>query len=139
MLQGKYELNLCLGAPIPGFPEIERTPENPKMDGELPPPPQSGEGMPEVRKIPHTIEFFEEDGVVKAIYTTPCGKQKVDKVLWNDYCAAWEVYAGSEGVELFHCVMIMSESTNAVWGFTGGVSPLFRGYTPFEGKRVDTD
>ena len=41
MLQGKYELNLCLGAPIPGFPEIERTPENPKMDGELPPPPQS--------------------------------------------------------------------------------------------------
>ena len=128
MLTGKYELNLCLGAPIPGFPEIKISPENPKVDlSNIP---------PDVVKVPHSVEFFLEDGIMKAIYTTPRGKQKVDKVTYNDYCAAWEVYAGSEGVELFHCVMIMSESTDAVWGFTGGVSPLFRGYTPFEGVKV---
>jgi hypothetical protein len=136
MLEGTYELNICLGAPIPGFPQIEISPENPKV--ELPP--QTGEKKDmEVRKIPHSVTFFrDDDDVMKAIYTTPRGKQKVDKVLYNDYCAAWEVYAGSEGVELFHCVMILSESTNAVWGFTGGVSPLFRGYSPFEGKKVTT-
>lgn len=129
MLSGKYELNICLGTFIPGFPrEIEITPENPKVDMSNIP--------EEVVKIPHTVEFFEEDGAVKAIYTTPRGKQKVDQVIWNDYSVAWEVYAGSEGVELFHCVMILSESTNAVWGFTAGVTPFFRGYTPFEGKKV---
>ncbi len=131
MLEGKYELNLCLGAPIPGFPEeIDITPENP-------PRPSFSDNIPrDVVKVPHSVTFFKEADVMKAVYTTPRGKQKVDKVTYNDYCAAWEVYAGSEGDELFHCVMIFSESTDAVCGFTAGVSPLFRGYTPFEGKKL---
>lgn len=127
MLTGTYELNLCLGSFIPGFPEIQISSENPKQE--------TIEVPKDVIKIPHSITFFEEDGAMKAVYTTPRGKQKVDKVTYNDYCAAWEIYAGSEGIELFHCVMIMSESTDAVWGFTAGVSPLFRGYTPFEGRK----
>lgn len=129
MLEGTYHLNICLGPQIPGFPEIKRTSENPPKE-------EIQATHAEVCKIPHSVTFFQEDGIMKAVYTTPRGKQKVDKVTYNEYCAAWEVYAGSEGVELFHCVMIMSESTDAVWGFTCGVSPLFRGYSPFEGNKV---
>jgi hypothetical protein len=127
MLLGKYELNICLGAPIPGFPDIKISKENP---------PSAKNPAGNVTKVPHTVEFFEENGIIKAIHTTPCGKQKVDSVTYSDYSAAWAAYAGTEGVELFHFVMIMSESTDAVWGFTAGISPFFRGYTPFEGAKV---
>jgi len=127
MLTGKYEMNICLGPAIPGFPDIKISEENPKLT----------ERPTSVTRIPHTVEFFEENGVMKAIHTTPRGKQKVDNVTYNDYSAAWTAYAGSEGVEVFHFVMIMSESTDAVWGFTAGISPFFRGYTPFEGEKVE--
>ena len=127
MLTGKYELNICLSSPIPGFPDNKITEENP---------PATKKPACNVTKVPHTVEFFEEDGITKAIHTTPCGKQKVDNVTCSDYSAAWAAYAGTEGVELFHFVMITSESTDAVWGFTAGISPFFRGYTPFEGMKV---
>jgi len=126
MFAGKYEVTIYVNAVVPEFPAITITKENPAPD----------EGPLEVKKYPHTIEFFEEDGVMKAIHATPRGKQKVDKVTYSDYSAAWSAYAGSEGVELFHFVMILSESTNAVWGFTAGISPFFRGYTPFAGVKV---
>ena len=128
MLTGKYKLNICLGPSIPGFPDIKISKENPPLTKIT-----TGDGT---KKIPHTIEFFEENGVMKAIHTTPCGKQKVDNVTYSDYSAAWTAYAGSEGVEVFHFVMIMSESTDAVWGFTAGISPFFRRFTPFEGVKV---
>ena len=73
---------------------------------------------------------------MKAIHTTPRGKQKVDRVTYSEFSASWSAYAGSEGTELFHFVMIMSESTDAVWGFTAGIAPCFRGHTPFEGVKV---
>lgn len=127
MLAGKYEINVCLGPAIPGFPSIKISEENPTLGGHK---------IEEVTKIPHTVEFFEEDGVMKAIHTTPRGKQKVDRVTYSDYSVAWAAYAGSEGDEMFHFVMITSESTDAVWGFTAGISPFFRGYTPIEGVKV---
>ena len=131
-MTGKFELNICLGGPIAGFrqqtlkPGFER-PGEPAIGG------RPGQ---EPRVVPHTVEFFEEDGVTKAIYTTPRGKQKVDRVVCTGYSASWECFAGSEGVELFHCVMLMSESSDNVTGFTCGTAPCFRGYTPFDGIRI---
>jgi hypothetical protein len=133
MISGKYVLNLCLGKPIEGFrrPVLKPGFERP---GE---PPIGGREDAKLNIVQHTVEFFQEDGITKAVYTTPRGKQKVDKVTCTDYSASWECYAGSEGIELFHCVMLISESSDHVAGFTAGTAPCFRGYTPFDGIKVD--
>ena len=132
MIGGTYKLRICLGAPIPGFPvpRVKQGIENEKIS--------SVEEILEggFKKIEHTVCFTElPDGVV-GVHTTEHGPQTMQNLVVGDSFAAWDIYTGSEGVELFHYVMCRSEGTDDFVGFQFGLPPYFRGYLPFEGEKI---
>lgn len=87
-------------------------------------------------KVIQTIEFFEEDGVTKAVLTTKLGKQKVDKVVYDGHTISWSAYSGSEGMDLWYYSMAVNEVSTSVVGIASGQAPYFRGYVLFYGEQI---
>lgn len=88
------------------------------------------------KDVPHTVEFFMDNGVMKGIHTTPLGKQMIEDIVYNDYSVSWEAFAGTEGSEVFRNTLLINGNTDEVHGFAVGAAPFFRGFTPMMGKRV---
>lgn len=88
------------------------------------------------KDVPHTVEFFQEDGVLKGIHTTPLGKQWIEDIVCTDYSVSWEAYAGTEGSEVFRNVLLLNAKTDEVRGYAVGAAPYFRGFTPLRGRKL---
>lgn len=156
----KIVFNMCWSGHIPGFPMAVEYYEGCKPVEEHKAPPAGGpegmppegamppEGMPpmedhppmggpdengNVNKQHYVLEFYEDKGETKAILTSEHGKQKVDDIVMSDFSVSFSAFAGSEGVEVFHFVLMLSESSPQCVGFAGGIKPFFRGYMPLEG------
>lgn len=91
------------------------------------------------KEVPHSVEFFMQDGKLAGIHTPPLGKQMVDNIVSTDYYVAWECYAGTEGNELFRNVLMLNGNTNYVRGYVVGAAPFFRGFTPMYGEKEQGD
>ena len=89
------------------------------------------------KDVPHSVEFFREDGVLKGIHTTPLGKQMLEDITCTDYYVSWEAYAGTEGSEVFRNVLLLDEKSGEVRGWAVGAAPYFRGFTPMYGRKIE--
>lgn len=130
MITGKYRFQLVFGKIFPdpvvkaGVDNVELGPTPPRLKVEDRP------------TIYHTVEFFEEDGVMKAIHQTELGKQKVDKVTYDGHTISWCAYSGSEGVDLWYYSMACNEATDQFAGIASGATPFYRGYILFHGEKI---
>lgn len=135
----KIVFNMCWSGLIPGFPKAVEY-----YDGCKPAPDLKAPGGAEpridgpdadgnVKKQHYVLEFYEDKGETKGILTSEHGKQKVDDIVMSDFSVSFSAFAGSEGVEVFHFVLMLSESSHQCVGFAGGIKPFFRGYMPLEG------
>ena len=147
MLPRKIRFNMCFSRPIDGFPteidyrpgcvpEVDHSPGVPPMQpGETPKFDIDESGN--VRKQSFVLEFYEKNGEVRGLFTSEHGIQKIDDIVLSDFSVSFSAYSGSKGVEIFHFVLLLSESTPQVVGFAGGIKPFFRGYMPLEGVAED--
>lgn len=151
----KIIFNMCFAGPIDGFPVDLEYYEGckPAPDVSKGEPPAGGApggpggpggakgsfamGGPDengvVKKQHYELEFYEDKGQLKGILTSEHGKQKVDDIVMSDFSVSFSAFAGSEGVEVFHYVLMLSESSPQCVGFAGGIKPFFRGFMPLEG------
>ena len=151
----KIIFNMCFAGPINGFPTAVEYYEGCKpapdlSKGEHPAGgpggpqggPPAGGGAPrmggpdangEIMKQHFELEFYEDKGETKGILLSEHGMQKVDDIVMSDFSVSFSAFSGSEGIEVFHFVLMLSESSPQCVGFAGGIKPFFRGYMPLEG------
>lgn len=115
--------NLILGADIPGFP-------------------RSGfdtlESAEELVKITMSIHLFEENGVLRGIFSHPhWGKSEAIDIVKGDSFLAFAAEFGNDDKGgkpvYFDYVLCLSSETDRVAGFSAGRAPYFRSYLPIEG------
>ncbi len=90
------------------------------------------------RKILPPQEFeltvIEQDGVLKGVLKSEHGCQKIDDIVESPFSLSFTAFSGSEGVEIFRYVLMFSDSTAQLVGFTCGIKPSFRSFMPLRGK-----
>ncbi len=132
MISGKYELTIALGANAYPCPTLLPDADN----VELPVIENMEEFRAQAKKITHYIEFYEENGVMKAIHQTELSKQLVDDLVISDNCVSWKAFSGSEGVDLWQYCLAYNGVSNDVGGVSFGLEPFFRGYMTIYGKKL---
>ncbi len=136
----KITFNMCFAGPIDGFPKSIDYYDGctPAVDGNGPAPKENfAMGGPDengvVKKQHYELELYYDHDQLKGILTSEHGKQKIDDITLTDFAISFSAFAGSQGVEVFHYVLMLSESTAQCVGFAGGIKPFFRGFMPLEG------
>lgn len=131
MRKGSYRFQLCFDRIFPD-PVIREGADNEKLG-----PPPARLKAAERPTIFNTVEFFEEDGVLKGVHQTELGRQKVDRVQWDGHTISWSAYSGSEGMDLWHFTLCYSQVSDQIAGIAFGAPPYFRGYTLFWGTKIE--
>lgn len=132
MISGKYELTIAMAANAYPHPDILPGANN----VELPIIENMEEFRAKAKNITHYIEFYEENGVIKAIHQTELSKQLVDDLVISNNCVSWKAFSGSEGVDPWQYCLAYNEVTNDVAGVSFGMAPFFRGYMTIYGEKV---
>jgi hypothetical protein len=83
------------------------------------------------------LTITEQDGQLKGILKTEHGCQKIDDLVESPFSLSFTAFAGSEGVELFRYVLMFSDSTAQLVGFTCGIKPFFRSFMPLRGTIIE--
>lgn len=83
------------------------------------------------------LTISEKDGGLKGILKSEHGCQKIDDIVESEFSLSFTAFAGSEGVEVFRYVLMFSDSTAQIVGFTCGVKPFFRSFMPLRGRIVE--
>ena len=143
----KIQFTMIFGKGVDGFPSEVKFYEGCRPEtgaDRIPPPctmPEGGPGgdAPMPKNQEFLVEFYEDDGITKALLHSEHGIQKVDDVVLRDFSVSFSGYSGSEGVELFRYVLALSESSPQVVGFSYGTYPCFRGYMPVCGEILETE
>jgi hypothetical protein len=130
MITGTYRFQLSFAHVFPD-PIVKEGGNNVELG--VRPPKLKAEERP---TIYNTVTFFEEDGVIKGIHQTELGKQKVDRVVYDDHTISWCAFSGSEGTDLWYYSMGYNEVTHQVAGIASGAAPFYRGYTLFYGEKI---
>ena len=133
MISGKYELTIAWDGNYPhptirpGADNVE-LPDFEKMT--------ASSDFKQPGPITHYIEFYEENGVMKACHQTELSKQLVDDLVISANCVSWKAYSGSEGVDLWQYCLAYTEISDDVAGVSFGIEPFFRGYMKIFGKKI---
>ena len=132
MIAKKLEFQMKFGLSLPGF---AMTPDSidyyPGCKPESPSGPQ--QGTPPAQDFLLTIEEKDGKGVLKSEH----GCQKIDDIVESEFSVSFTAYAGSEGVEIFRFVLMLSDSTAQIVGYAAGVKPCFRSFMPLCGRVLD--
>lgn len=80
------------------------------------------------------MTVIEQDGVLKGVLKSEHGCQKIDDIVESPFSLSFTAFSGSEGVEIFRYVLMFSDSTAQLVGFTCGIKPSFRSFMPLRGK-----
>jgi hypothetical protein len=83
------------------------------------------------------LTLSQTDGQLKGILKSEHGCQKIDDLVESEFSLSFTAFAGSEGVEVFRFVLMFSDSTAQVVGFTCGIKPFFRSFMPLRGKILE--
>ena len=149
MIAKKIEFQMKFGLSLPGFAmtpgSIEyypgckpEGPSGPPQDAPDGPPaggPERGDGhAPEMPAQEYLLTMEEKDGVIKGVLKSEHGCQKIDDIVESEFSISFTAYAGSEGVEIFRFVLMLSDSTAQIVGYAAGVKPFFRSFMPLCGK-----
>ena len=149
MIAKKLEFQMRFGLSLPGFamtpasieyypgckPEGSSGPHQDASDGSLAGDTERGEGQAlPAQDFLLTIE--EKDGVLKGVLKSEHGCQKIDDIVESEFSISFTAYAGSEGVEIFRFVLMLSDSTAQIVGYAAGVKPFFRSFMPLCGRIV---
>lgn len=132
MISGKYELTIALTAGAYPHPTILPGADN----VEMPVIDNMEEFRAKAKNITHYIEFYEEDGVMKACHQTELSKQLVDELVITKNTVSWKAYSGSEGIDLWQYCLCYNSVSNDVGGVSFGLEPFFRGYMTIYGKKI---
>ena len=136
MIAKKLEFQMKFGLSLPGFAMTPGSIEyDPGCKPEEPsaPPQDASDEMP-AQDFLLTME--EVDGVLKGVLKSEHGCQKIDDIVESDFSISFTAYAGSEGVEIFRFVLMLSDSTAQIVGYAAGVKPFFRSFMPLCGRIV---
>ena len=126
------EFNLILGAKIDGIPE-------PIIKENIPaPPPPAGERPAGIIKVPQKIEITQDSTGISGIYSHPVwGSVQATDVSWSPNHIAFTAPSGNDDkngkTAYFNFSFTLSDSTDCVVGFAGGMAPFFRSFLPLEG------
>ena len=134
MIFGKYELTISLttGAyPIAAVRPGANNVVMPPMSDE-----QRAEYQANARDVTHYVEFYEEDGQMKACHQTELSKQLADDLVITKNTVSWKAYSGSEGVDLWQYCLGYTDVSDDVGGAAFGLEPFFRGYMTIYGKKI---
>ena len=149
MIAKKLEFQMRFGLSLPGFAmtpgSIEyypgckpEGPSGPPQDAPDGPPaggPERGDGhAPEMPAQEYLLTMEEKDGVIKGVLKSEHGCQKIDDIVESEFSISFTAYAGSEGVEIFRFVLMLSDSTAQIVGYAAGVKPFFRSFMPLSGR-----
>ena len=152
MIAKKLEFQMKFGLSLPGFAmtpgSIEyypgckpEGPSGPPQDAPDGPPaggPERGDGpAPEMPAQEYLLTMEEKDGVIKGVLKSEHGCQKIDDIVESEFSISFTAYAGSEGVEIFRFVLMLSDSTAQIVGYAAGVKPFFRSFMPLCGKVLE--
>jgi hypothetical protein len=83
------------------------------------------------------LTLSEINGQLKGILKSEHGCQKIDDLVESDFSLSFTAFAGSQGVEVFRFVLMFSDSTAQVVGFTCGIKPFFRSFMPLCGRILE--
>ncbi len=147
MIAKKIQFTMVFGQSLEGFAmtpgSIEYYPGCKPEEPSGPPagaggPPAGGEApgasMPQQE---FELTISEVDGVLKGILKSEHGCQKIDDIVESPFSLSFTAFSGSEGVEVFRYVLLFSDSTAQLVGFTCGVKPFFRSFMPLKGKILE--
>lgn len=152
MIAKKIHFTMVFGQSMEGFamtpgsieyyPGCKPTePSGPPSDAAGPAggPPKDGSPAPGASMPMQEFELTmtEQDGVLKGILKSEHGCQKIDDIVESPFSLSFTAFSGSEGVEVFRYVLLFSDSTAQIIGFTCGVKPFFRSYMPLTGKILE--
>ena len=152
MIAKKLEFQMRFGLSLPGFAmtpgSIEyypgckpEGPSGPPQDAPDGPPaggPERGDGpAPEMPAQEYLLTMEEKAGVIKGVLKSEHGCQKIDDIVESEFSISFTAYAGSEGVEIFRFVLMLSDSTAQIVGYAAGVKPFFRSFMPLCGKVLE--
>ena len=152
MIAKKLEFQMKFGLSLPGFAmtpgSIEyypgckpEGPSGPPQDAPDGPPaggPERGDGpAPEMPAQEYLLTMEEKGGVIKGVLKSEHGCQKIDDIVESEFSISFTAYAGSEGVEIFRFVLMLSDSTAQIVGYAAGVKPFFRSFMPLCGKVLE--
>ena len=152
MIAKKLEFQMKFGLSLPGFamtpasieyypgckPEGPSGPPQDTPDGPPAGGPERGDGpAPEMPAQDYLLTIEEKDGVLKGVLKSEHGCQKIDDIVESEFSISFTAYAGSEGVEIFRFVLMLSDSTAQIVGYAAGVKPFFRSFMPLSGKVLE--
>ena len=152
MIAKKLEFQMRFGLSLPGFAMTPTSieyypgckpegPSGPPQDAPAGPPaggPEQGAGPPEAMPAQDYLLTIEDvDGVLKGVLKSEHGCQKIDDIVESDFSISFTAYAGSEGVEIFRFVLMLSDSTAQIVGYAAGVKPFFRSFMPLCGRVLE--
>ncbi len=132
MIAKKITFSMVFGQSIPGFAmtpdSIEYYPGHRPADADEP----HDDTVPPDQHYELTIA---EGG--KGVLRSEHGCQKIDDIVESEFSVSFTAYAGSEGVEIFRYVLMLSDSTAQCVGFCCGIKPFFRSFMPLKGTVVE--
>lgn len=157
MIAKKLEFQMKFGLSLPGFAMTPASieyypgckpegPSGPPQDAPEGPPaggppqggPEHGDGpAPEMPAQDYLLTIEEKDGVLKGVLKSEHGCQKIDDIVESEFSISFTAYAGSEGVEIFRFVLMLSDSTAQIVGYAAGVKPFFRSFMPLSGRIIE--
>lgn len=156
MIAKKIEFQMKFGLSLPGFAmtpdSIEyypgckpEGPSGPPQDAPSGPPaggpPAGGAPGGQIGGEPtqdYLLTIEEKDGLLKGVLKSEHGCQKIDDIVESDFSLSFTAYAGSEGVEIFRFVLMLSDSTAQIVGYAAGTKPFFRSFMPLCGRVLES-
>lgn len=152
MIAKKIEFSMVFGQSLPGFAMTPASieyypgckpegPSGPPAEG-VGGPPQEHPAVPTGGAVKMPTQDFEltiSEGPngLKGILKSEHGLQKIDDIVESEFSISFTAFSGSEGVEVFRYVLIFSDSTAQIVGFTCGIKPFFRSFMPLRGKILE--
>ena len=136
MIAKKIEFQMHFGLSLPGF---AMTPDS--IDYYPGCKPEEPTGEPDAVQVLPKKEFeltiSEKNGILKGVLKSEHGCQKIDDIVESEFSISFTAYAGSEGVEIFRFMLMLSDSTAQIVGYAAGVKPFFRSFMPLSGTVVE--
>lgn len=140
MIAKKLEFQMHFGLSLPGFAMTPAAiayypgckPEETAKEAE-----QADGSVPVLPRQEFVLTIEEKDGVLKGVLKSEHGCQKIDDIVESEFSISFTAYAGSEGVEIFRFVLMLSDSTAQIVGYACGVKPFFRSFMPLSGNVVE--
>ena len=150
MIANRIEFQMRFGVSLPGFamtpaaiayypgckPEEPSNPAQSALDGSAAGDSENNPGS-EIPDQKYLLTIEEKNGVLKGVLKSEHGCQKIDDIVESEFSISFTAYAGSEGVEIFRFVLMLSDSTAQIVGFAAGVKPFFRSFMPLCGRVLE--